>query len=113
MAEFRRVAAVDRVPDVAPRAPDADRAVDRVPDVPADPRAVERDVVDRVGREVPDAVPERRVPVDRRPEVAFDCDAGAAERRAVDLGLMPLRINRNRHRSPVHLTGHTGGVSVS
>ncbi|MCP2159040.1 hypothetical protein LX12_000204 [Williamsia serinedens] len=97
-----------------PRDADPDRAVDRVADPELDVLEVERDAVDRLLREVPaDAVPDRRVPVDRRPEAAFDCDAGAAERRAVDLGLMPLRINRIRHRSPVHLTGHTGGVSVS
>jgi hypothetical protein len=111
VAAVRRVAAVDRVDAfVPPRAIDPARAVDRDVELGPEPR----EAVDLPARAVPDAaLPERRVPVDRRPEAAFDCDAGAAERRAVDLGLMTLRINRIRHRSPVHLTGHIGGVSVS
>lgn len=105
------MAAVDRVEALPPlRAVDPVGAVDRVPD----PRDVERVAVDRPPRAVePAAVPDVRVPVARRPEAALDRDADAAETRAVDLGLMSLRINRICHRSPVHLTGHTGGVSVS
>lgn len=101
MAEVDRVAG-DRDPD---RAPAPDRAEDR-DDAP-------REVVDRLLVEAVAVVPPRRDAVARRPEAAFDCEVDAADPRAVDLGLMPLRINRIRHRSPVHLTGHTGGVSDS
>ncbi|GAA2050282.1 hypothetical protein GCM10009722_04210 [Williamsia deligens] len=93
---------------------DAVRA-DAPPRVPAEAR--DRDAVDRdaVPRPVVLAVPaDRRVDEVRRPEAAvFDFEVDAADPRAVDLGLMTVRINRNSHRSPVHLTGHTGGVSVS
>ncbi|WP_296391943.1 hypothetical protein [Williamsia sp.] len=45
--------------------------------------------------------------VDDPDEVRF---AAAVEPRAVDLGLMPLRINRIRHISLARLTGYRGRV---